>query len=241
MKNKEEQQQMPGEPRWKRIEFFLILLMFFSIGIIWITSYLEEGRFPDTFRGFLSEIAGSIIVIIIGCFTIRTYREMHNLVSIYTKKLREMVITDSLTDLYNQRYFYEKLSEEMTKAVRQKYPLYLVFIDTDKFKEYNDRYGHIEGNKVLKFIGVVLKDNIRKFVDSAFRYGGDEFAVILANVDEKKVVEIVNRFIRGLTGILKLSIGVARFKENWNITDFIRAADDAMYRAKNKGGGVEIF
>jgi len=105
------------------------------------------------------------------------------------KKIRDelatLSITDNLTGLFNQRHFHNKLKEEVNRANRQNHPLSLIILDLDKFKDYNDKYGHLEGDAILAKAGKIIRSNIRESVDTAFRYGGDEFAIILVEADKK--------------------------------------------------------
>ncbi|HBF42647.1 MAG TPA: diguanylate cyclase response regulator, partial [Desulfobacteraceae bacterium] len=93
------------------------------------------------------------------------------------EKLNRMSITDSLTGLYNQRHFYTTLKYEVIRAERQKYKLGLILLDLDNFKYFNDTYGHLAGDELLQKVGEIIEVNIRKGVDSGYRYGGDEFAI----------------------------------------------------------------
>ncbi len=94
------------------------------------------------------------------------------------EKLSSMAVTDVLTDLFNHRYFQEQLSVELLRAQRYKHDISLMMFDVDHFKTYNDRYGHLEGDRVLKQVAAVIRENVRQ-VDIICRYGGDEFVVIL--------------------------------------------------------------
>jgi len=161
------------------------------------------------------------------------------------EELKKLSITDDLTGLYNQRYFCRKIEEEVARAKRQKTPLSLLVIDLDNFKAYNDSHGHLEGDKVLKRIGEIVKSNIRDLVDSACRYGGDEFIVMLPDVPEKLAILIAER-IRGSVEKPQLenitvSIGLAEYDFNEDVKSFIKRADDSMYQAKNLGGNRLIF
>jgi diguanylate cyclase (GGDEF)-like protein len=95
--------------------------------------------------------------------------------------VERLAITDGLTDLYNHRYFYERLPEEVSRAQRYALPLSLLLIDVDDFKGYNDAYGHRAGDAVLHELAALLKSQVRQQVDLVARYGGEEFAVILPN------------------------------------------------------------
>jgi diguanylate cyclase (GGDEF)-like protein len=93
--------------------------------------------------------------------------------------LEHLVITDGLTDLYNHRYFYERLAQEVARAQRYDLLLSLLMIDIDDFKSYNDRFGHRAGDAVLRDLGARLKTQTRQQIDLVARYGGEEFAIIL--------------------------------------------------------------
>ena len=119
-------------------------------------------------------------------------------------ELERLIITDDLTGLSNHRYFYRKLDEEMVRAKRQNGKLSLILFDLDHFKEYNDVFGHLEGDRALKETGRIILSSIREKVDSGCRYGGDEFAVILPGSDKKQADVVAGR-IRGLVREKKMS------------------------------------
>jgi diguanylate cyclase (GGDEF)-like protein/PAS domain S-box-containing protein len=155
-------------------------------------------------------------------------------------ELKEMTIKDSLTDLYNQRHFYQRLEMEIERAHRQARPLSLVLFDVDRFKNYNDRYGHLAGDEVLRAIGEVVRECTRECVDSGFRYGGDEFTVILPETDEDQARLVAERIratfeSRGFDGCA-LSVGMITYREEMKAQAFIRLADEMMYGAKRSGG-----
>ena len=156
------------------------------------------------------------------------------------EEVRRLSITDDLTGLYNHRHFYKKLEAEMVRAQRQNLPLSLLMFDLDNFKRYNDTHGHIEGDRVLEKIGKIISQCIRQKVDSGYRYGGDEFAVILIGVKVDRASEIAER-IRTLVenaklGDISISIGLAEYNSDGNIEQFVKSADEAMYVAKGQGG-----
>ena len=162
------------------------------------------------------------------------------------EKTREMSVTDELTRLYNRRHFFETLEVEMNRATRTNHPFSLVMLDLDGFKEYNDKYGHTNGDAVLQTISQMLKSSIRKS-DMAFRYGGDEFALILPLADAEKAKKIVQRTrakwqkaplaqSRIFGGHVGFSTGIAEYPENAESADgLIFLADAALYQAKKKG------
>jgi len=158
----------------------------------------------------------------------------------YSKTL-DLAIKDGLTGLYTHRYFQELLNQELEKAKNYSYPLTLLMIDTDKFKQYNDTFGHPEGDKLLKNIANILTKNVRKN-DYVCRYGGDEFAIILVNTKKQDGYYIAER-IRQSYSVLKkgdikvsASIGIASYPDD-SITkdDLIKKADEALYEAKRSG------
>jgi two-component system cell cycle response regulator len=164
--------------------------------------------------------------------------------SIEKQKLEEEVqrlsITDDLTGLYNHRYFFKTLEGELVRLTRQKTSLSLLMFDLDNFKKYNDLYGHLEGDKVLRKIGQIVRQSIRSNVDSGYRYGGDEFAALLIGASLDQALTIAER-IRSLieqAGFqnITVSVGLAEFKNHFDLEEFVKSADDAMYVAKHSGG-----
>jgi two-component system, cell cycle response regulator len=155
-------------------------------------------------------------------------------------ELKEMSIKDSLTSLYNQRYFYDRLESEIERATRQKHPLSLLLFDIDKFKPYNDCHGHLEGDRVLKTVGEVVMECTREHVDIGFRYGGDEFTVILPEAGEEQAYVIADRIRQSFEAKrfdrLTLSVGLMEYRPGSTARFFIRFADAMMYDAKRSGG-----
>lgn len=160
-------------------------------------------------------------------------------------ELKMLVVTDDLTGLFNRRYFYQKTEEEMVRAKRQNGKLSLILFDLDNFKEYNDTFGHPEGDRALKEAGRIILSCIRDKIDSGCRYGGDEFAIILPGTDKKHAYDVAGRIQRSVKekkmGNVGISAGIAEYDPESSIEDFIKAADDALYEAKKlKGRGVNI-
>ncbi len=107
--------------------------------------------------------------------------------------LEHLAITDGLTGLYNHRYFYERLTQEVARATRYGLPMSLLIIDVDDFKRYNDRFGHRVGDAVLHHLAALLKAQTRQHVDLAARYGGEEFAVILPSTGSEGASRVGER------------------------------------------------
>lgn len=156
------------------------------------------------------------------------------------EEVRRLSITDDLTGLYNHRHFFKTLESEIIRRERQKTSLSLLMFDVDNFKKYNDLYGHLEGDRVLKKIGEIVKNSIRSNVDSGYRYGGDEFAALLIGATRDQALHIAERIRLMIeeAGFEKItvSIGLAEFKEDFDLEGFVKSADDAMYVAKHSGG-----
>lgn len=156
-------------------------------------------------------------------------------------------IHDSLTGLFNRRYLYRRLQEEVERAKRQGRHLALIILDIDHFKDYNDSHGHLDGDQVLAVLAKVINSSIRQNVDSAYRYGGDEFAVLLIETSIRQASKVAERirkaFAQKRIDHCTLSLGVASLSpQNSSMEDLIRQADEAMYRAKRAGGNrVEVF
>jgi len=150
------------------------------------------------------------------------------------QELRRLSITDSLTGLYNQRHFYARLRNEVMRAERQKHPLALIFLDLDYFKQYNDTHGHLEGDKLLKKVGSIINTKIRQGVDSGYRYGGDEFAIILIDADSGITQAIRKRIETSIREECNLGVsaGYTQFSHGLSSEKFLKEADDRLYEAK---------
>jgi diguanylate cyclase (GGDEF)-like protein/PAS domain S-box-containing protein len=184
-------------------------------------------------------------------------RELQVIRDLYKEKLKEIEVmreealhlsyTDDLTGAYNHRFFIEQLTLEVERQKRYPTPLSLLMIDIDYFKNYNDANGHLAGDQVLKAISILIQRGVRQ-TDIVARYGGEEFSAILINAGREKALEIAERVRRNVAETrfpndsaqpnkqLTVSVGVATFSSSISsITDLIREADHALYRAKKRG------
>ena len=150
--------------------------------------------------------------------------------------------TDELTGLYNHRYFHERLEEEISRGLRFGSIFSLVFLDLDFFKRYNDTHGHLAGDEILRQVGHSLKNSLRN-TDMAFRYGGDEFSVILpatSGPNAYKVAERIRKSVEeGISSkdlLMTCSVGVATWPTDGMMRDaLIQSADSTLYHAKRWG------
>jgi diguanylate cyclase (GGDEF)-like protein len=165
--------------------------------------------------------------------------------SLLFEKVEQSSITDGLTGLYNHRQFYQLLSEEIARADRGKNKLSLLICDLDHFKKFNDTYGHQAGDKALMVVADTLRRSIRA-IDIAFRYGGEEFAVILPGADalhSRMIAERISDNIRKAEIVIgkksvkgTVSIGIAAYPDDSaEKNDLVRKADQAMYWSKEHG------
>jgi diguanylate cyclase (GGDEF)-like protein len=167
------------------------------------------------------------------------------------ERLRELTITDSLTGLYNMRHFYAQLQQEIDRALRYKNPLSLLLLDVDRFKQYNDTFGHLGGDQILIKLGDVIRECLRKS-DTAYRYGGDEFIVVLPQTQGDEAWNVAERIRSSFPAVHEdlvpdegvgttLSIGVVEYRLGEDLSKFVKRADQAMYKAKNQGGNQSLL
>jgi two-component system cell cycle response regulator len=162
------------------------------------------------------------------------------------RSLREQVITDPLTGLFNVRYFRSALEIELERTVRSAIPTSLMMIDLDHFKQVNDVWGHEVGNQVLKLTARLIKQVTRQ-LDIQCRYGGEEFVVILPSTSLLLASQVAERLRQqieqseivtgdtsfNVTASIGLSVRLAH--EHGGVSDLIKAADDCLYQAKSLG------
>ena len=156
---------------------------------------------------------------------------------LYTQT-RELSVTDELTGVFNRRHFSQVLQLEWKRAVRFKRDLSLLMIDVDFFKRYNDTYGHLKGDDVLRQMGDLLMTNLRE-VDTVARFGGEEFIVLLPDTDKRgatAVAEKLRHMVQEKIENITISVGVGNFPDDvQEMEDLIDHADIALYSAKDTG------
>ena len=166
-----------------------------------------------------------------------------------TDQLKQLATTDGLTGLVNRRAFDEALASEVARARRAKSPLAVLMVDVDKFKAYNDHYGHPAGDDALKAVARCLKGSVRRPGDLVARYGGEEFVVVLPNTDEDAALFVADAFREALhalklphtgseRGMVTASVGIAALTPDDIGLDgpsLVARADEALYTAKHAG------
>ena len=150
---------------------------------------------------------------------------------------RELSILDGLTGVYNHRHFQEVLPREIERAKRYKFTVSLLMVDLDDFKKYNDTYGHLAGDKLLRAFAEFFAGAVR-VVDLVFRYGGEEFAIICPETPKQGGVEVAKRLLNLVKQKMpiSISIGLSCFPDDAaNKEELIKKADEALYQAKRSG------
>ena len=163
------------------------------------------------------------------------------------EQLQECAITDSLTQVYNRMYFQKRLSEELNRARQQGYEVSVIFFDVDDFKIYNDTYGHLFGDMILRSIALTVKESVRKD-DVVARFGGEEFIILLPYTGKEMAYEKAEELRRKISELVvcdnnnnvaisvSVSMGVSTFPSlAGNEIELLNSADEALYMAKKKG------
>lgn len=165
--------------------------------------------------------------------------------AILYKEIQELAISDSLTGVSSRRYCLDRLRQELERSRKFNYPFSVLMMDLDYFKTYNDRYGHLVGDAILKEACASIKENVRQ-IDIVGRYGGEEFCIILAETDKEQALQAAQRIRQAIESKLirvydeyvkiTVSIGVSMFPAHARDTEkLIDCADQALYKAKQEG------
>jgi diguanylate cyclase (GGDEF)-like protein len=228
-----------------------VQVVMYEIVAIWVNPTPATILISNNFFFITANIAGML-----ACYSIEFYArrdfflrqrlEMEeNALKESEKRYRDLSIIDDLTQLYNSRYFYHQLKSEMERSNRYEQPLTLLLLDLDDFKALNDSYGHVEGDHVLLRLGQVVKRCLRQS-DSAYRYGGEEFTILLPMTTGEEGAVTAER-IR--TEILKetfspapeqevhltVSIGLGQYRPQEEMKAFVHRIDQLMYQGKKNG------
>ncbi len=178
---------------------------------------------------------------------IQALSDMKKSLDLKLEETHKLAITDALTGLHNQRFFMEKITEEVNRAERYNRPLSIISIDIDNFKNYNDTHGHLRGDDLLRIFGSVIRQQTR-ITNFSCRTGGEEFTIILPETEKNEALQLAERLRISIenhpfpyketqpNGNLTISLGVASYvKDEMDLRSFMKAADDALYLAKRLG------
>ena len=221
----------------------------------------ERKKFLHTYKSMLLQVGLILTAIILAILTVLFYvfksiQKDHTQLEIVAKKLKiankkleNASYTDSLTGLHNRRYFNFIYERELKRAKRNKSYITFMMLDIDYFKQYNDTYGHVEGDFALKSVAKVLKDTLKRPSDYVFRLGGEEFGVLLSDTDESSSAKLAREICDAVRGrelkhenskageFVTISIGVVCCVADDALDDevLISRADEMLYEAKESG------
>lgn len=198
-------------------------------------------------------IALVIIIVIVGYFTTYIYKKNKE-INRLNKLFKSLSMTDSLTKVPNRRALDEYLGENWSIYEKTLMPVSFIMIDIDYFKNYNDNYGHPEGDKVLQAVANTIRESCRS-TDFVARYGGEEFTIIMLNSDKDSTINVLERVQKNIYDLnikhefsevsdrVTLSIGITIHNagENKEYRSYITTADKALYEAKKKGRNTYVY
>ena len=220
----------------------------YDIDVIVMTGYSEKFSYEDAINKGASDLVFKPIryrELMLRLKRVLKERQLSIDRAKMLKTLEKLAITDGLTRLFNLRHFYKQLEIEIDRCNRYGHSLALLLLDIDHFKKCNDTYGHLEGDKVLIRLGQIIKVCLRT-MDSAYRYGGEEFTIILPETTGKEANNVAERISASVESerfsteagedfSITISIGVTEYFKEEQLTTFIHRADQAMYKSKAKG------
>jgi diguanylate cyclase (GGDEF)-like protein len=226
----------------------------YGLDVIVMTGYSSEYFYEDAIKNGASDLIFKPVnfnELLLRINRVLKERSLINDRDKMIKELKRLTIEDSLTGLYNSRHFFEQLDKEIKRSDRYLHPISLIFIDIDNFKEVNDTYGHIVGDKILALIAKRIKACLRSN-DSAYRFAGDEFTIILPETTASEAKILADRILSKFTNESFLinkkeiseitpSIGIAEYQINEGPQQFVHRADVTMYEAKQRGGNGVII
>jgi diguanylate cyclase (GGDEF)-like protein len=208
-------------------------------GVLNVSDKVKGGAFNEADLNLLKSIIDNSAIAIERSFL---YDE--------TEELRKLSITDPLTGIYNRRYLNRRLSEEITRYNRYKHPFSFMMLDLDRFKEYNDTFGHIAGDNLIKTLAHITEKSLRA-IDIAARFGGDEFVAIFPQTPKIDAIQITNRLKEqidialtehNIDMPLTVSMGLATYPDDASsIMELIEKTDQALYLAKKGGGNRVVY
>lgn len=212
-----------------RGRFGALLWLYALVPVPLLTDWIENAALPATSRGWITEIAGGLIIALLVT-RVRRDRDALDRLARY----------DGLTSLANRRTFEAVIDGECARARRSRAPLTIVYLDIDRFKAINDRFGHAAGDQVLRQLAMAIGETVRAGGDAGYRLGGDEFALVLPSSTTAHADAVVSRIrsfcaahdARWAVGAFEFSAGIVEFDFEESASELVGRGDAAMYRQK---------
>lgn len=226
--------------------YYILAWGVLSIGIVmWSLSAYVSGKVAAVNYLLLATASESLLLSLALADRVKSLRLEGEALGKSVQWYRDLSFTDGLTGLYNKRFFDIKINEEITLALRWNQPMVVMVIDIDKFKSYNDTYGHWEGDQVIIRLSQILLQLMTQG-QKAFRYGGDEFVILLPNCrcdDATSIAKQIHQafkqeiFFPGMKSVVTvtISIGMTKMRFDDKQESLFQRADEALYKAKAKG------
>jgi diguanylate cyclase (GGDEF)-like protein len=226
----------------------------YNLDVIVMTGYSSEYSYEDAIKNGASDLLFKPVKLnelILRINRVIKERSLLNERDKIIKDLKRLAIEDSLTGLYNSRHFFDQLDKEIKRSDRYLHPISLIFIDIDNFKGINDTHGHMIGDKILSLIAKKIKSCLRSH-DTAYRFAGDEFTIILPETTSREAEIVADRIIATFANEalvinekeiskITLSIGIAEYQRNEGNQQFVHRTDLTMYEAKLREGNSVII
>jgi diguanylate cyclase (GGDEF)-like protein len=231
--------------------YYLLAWSIYAAGTL-VFALTYSGVISFTTMGFHSYQIGSAVEAVLLSFAlahrIRVLRREREEAVGNERRAMDLALTDALTGLNNSRFFRAHIGPEIQKAENLGQPLSLLMLDVDDFKQFNDQYGHIQGDQVLTRLGDTVRAHVRQ-ADLPCRYGGEEFVVIMPGADGARAMEVAERIRQafgqhpvvprpGVKIHVTVSLGAAQYEAGLTAQDLLERADRAMYRAKAAGKNI---
>ena len=221
----------------RRLLFLPAVLLALLAALPWVLELLETRWFPGSLA-HLREMIDSGVSLVLGAWVLTLIHREQRLARLHLEELERLSLTDPLTGLGNRRAFERDLEPALSRSRRLDEPLALLYMDVDRLKRLNDRYGHASGDETLRSLAAVLRSSSRLGTDQAYRVGGDEFVMVLT-ADSQGADAIADRlrlnFRQRSPQASRVSTGVVVWDGEARIQDLLGQADDQMYREKRPG------
>jgi diguanylate cyclase (GGDEF)-like protein len=218
-----------------------VLVTGFAIGGYLVATFADSSRLPLTVAGQVTvgvNVAALILLTYVGTVVAREQRRSRDVAI-------ELSTVDSLTGLYNRAYLFAAVDREIQRSARSRRGFCMLMMDLDELKPINDRFGHFHGDRVLRGVSEIIRHGVRR-LDTAARYGGDEFMVLLPETDPNGAYVLAEKIRQGVSDLAietpmdrirtSLSIGIVTYPEDGRTADeLLISADQAMYASKRRG------